>query len=132
MQLRQFRFHLLVTQTQWGTSAPIDSVKFVFLRAVDDGEQIAANAVGDWLHQTERRVRRDRRIHGAAASFQNVEAYLRSCRHARANHSMSRQHFRPRGEILSRDSINLGVQGKNEDSAQEDHRDLSPHQPNLD
>ena len=93
MQLCQLRFHLIVTQTQWRTSAPVDSIKFVFLRAVNDCEQIAANAVGDWFHQTERCVRGDRRIHSAAATLQNVEADLRGSRHASANHSMSRQDF---------------------------------------
>jgi hypothetical protein len=45
---------------------------------------------------------------------------------------MSRQHLRPSREILSRYAIDLGVQGKSEDDAQENYRKFLPHQPNLD
>ena len=50
MQFRQLGLHLIITQTGRRTSAPIDSVKFVFLRAVNDCEKIAANSIRDWFH----------------------------------------------------------------------------------
>ena len=71
-------------------------------------------AVRDWFHQTERSIRRNRSVNRAAAAFQNVDADLRGQRHARANHAMSRQHFRARGEILSGDPIDLSVELKGE------------------
>src|SRR6059058_3613417 len=47
MQFCQLGFHLIITQTERRTSAPVDSIELVFLGAVNDCEQIAANAVGD-------------------------------------------------------------------------------------
>ncbi len=109
MQFGELGFHLLVAQPKRRTSTAVDPVKLVFFRAVNDGEQIAADPVRDRFHQTERGVCGDRRVHRAAAPLQNIDADLRRRRHARANHSMSRQHFRPRCEILSGDAIDLGV-----------------------
>jgi hypothetical protein len=45
---------------------------------------------------------------------------------------MPRQHLRSSCEILSRYAIDLGVQAKSEDHAQENYRKFLPHQPNLD
>ncbi len=88
MQLRQFGFHRVVTQAERRTAAAVDPVKFVFFRAVNDREQIAADSVRDRLHQSERGVRRDRGVHCAAAAFQNFDPDLRRGRHAGANHSV--------------------------------------------
>ena len=112
IQFRQLGLHLVVAQTERRTSAAIDSIKFVFLRAVNDREKIAADAVRDRLHQTERGVCRDRRVDRAATAFQNIDANLRGRGHACADHSVSRQNFRSRGEILSSDAIDLGVKPK--------------------
>src|SRR5262249_2807855 len=69
MQFCQLSLHLLITQTEWRTSAAIDSVEFVFLRAVNERKQTPANSIGDRLHQTERRVRSNRRVYSAATVF---------------------------------------------------------------
>ena len=50
MQFRELGFHLIVTQAERRTSAAIDPIKFVLFRAINDSEQIAADAVGDWFH----------------------------------------------------------------------------------
>ena len=114
LQFREFGFHLLVAQTERRTAASVDSVKFVFLRAVNDGEEIAADAVRNRFGQAERGVRGDRSIHRAPAAFQNLEADLRGERHARANHAVSGQHFRAGGEILSGNPVDLSVERKRE------------------
>src|SRR5207247_158240 len=82
--------------------------------AVNDGEEVAADAVRNRFGQAERGVRRDRSVDRAAAAFQNVETDLRGQRHARANHAVSCQHFRAGGEILSSNPIDLGVEWKGE------------------
>ena len=114
LQLRELGFHLLVAQAEGRTAAAVDSVKFVFLRAVNDGKEVAADAVRDRFGQTERSVRRNRSVNRAATAFQNVDADLRGQRHARANHAMPRHHFRARGKILSGDPIDLSVELKGE------------------
>src|SRR5262249_41329673 len=38
MQLHQFGFHLIVSQAKRGTAAPVDAVKRIFFRAINDGE----------------------------------------------------------------------------------------------
>ena len=101
-------FHLVIAQADRRTSAAINSVKFVFLRVVNDGEKITADSIRDRLHQTKRRIRCDRRIDCAAATFQNLNTDLCRRWHARANHSVSAEHFRPRCEIFSGDPIDLG------------------------
>src|SRR5207253_7335854 len=80
---------------------------FVFFGTINDREKIAADSIGDWLHQPKCRVRGDGGVDRAAAAFQNVEADLRSGRYARANHCVPRENFRSRREILPRDSIDL-------------------------
>src|SRR4051812_49212440 len=57
--------------------AGVHSVQAVFFRDVDDREEIAADPVGGRLHQALRRVRGDRRVHGAAASLQDLHRRLR-------------------------------------------------------
>ena len=112
MQFGELGLHLVVAQAERRTAAAVDSVELVLLRAVNDGEEIATDAVRNRLHQTERRVGRDRGIDRAAAAFQNVEPDLRGQRHAGANHAVPRQHFRAGGESLPGDPIDLGVERK--------------------
>ena len=112
MQFCQLGLHLIVTQAQRRTAAPVYAVKFVFLRAINDCEKVAADSVGNRFHQPKGRIRGDRRIHGAAAAFQNLDADLRRSRHAGANHSMPRQNFRSRSEIFSCNAIDLRVEPK--------------------
>src|ERR1051326_5843026 len=112
MQFRQFGFHLIVTQAEWRTAAAVDAVEFVFLRAINNCEKVAANSVRDWFHQTKRRVCRDRRVHGAAAAFQNFDAELRRRGNAGANYSVPCQNFRSSGKILSGNPIDLRVEWK--------------------
>ena len=102
-------FHLLVAQTERRTAAGVEPVEFVFLRAVNDREKIAADAVRNRLHQTEGGVRGDRGIDRAAAALQNIETDLRGRGNARANHSVTGQHFGARGEGAPGDAIDLGV-----------------------
>src|SRR5436190_7105595 len=109
MQFRELGFHLIVTQAERRTSAAIDPIKFVLFRAINDSEEVAADAVGDWFHQSKSSVRANRRIHGAPTAFQNIEPDLRGRRHTRANHSMPLQNLRSRREILSRDTIDLSA-----------------------
>src|SRR5205814_2280401 len=108
MQLVELGFHLLVAQAERRTAATVQSVELVFFRAVNDGEQIAADAVRDWFHQAKRRVRRDGGIDRVAAALQNIEPNLRRQRHARADHAMPRENFRASRECLARDAIDLG------------------------
>src|SRR5207302_4256892 len=105
IQLVELGFHLLVTQTERRSPAAVDSVKFVFFCAVNDCEQIAAHAVRDRLHQTERRVRGDRSVHCAATAFQNIKPDLRRRRYAGANHSVPCENFGSRRATFSRDPI---------------------------
>ena len=50
VQLVELGIHLLVGQAERRTAATVQAVEFIFLRAVDDREQIAAHAVRDGLH----------------------------------------------------------------------------------
>src|SRR5262249_49121435 len=88
VKLDQLGFHLVVAEAEWRTPAAVDPVKFVFLRAVNDGEKIAADSVRDRLHQTQRCIRGDGSVDSAAAALQNINPNLRRRRHAGANHSV--------------------------------------------
>ena len=109
MQLRELALHLLVAQPERRTAAAVEAVKFVVLRAVNDREKIAADAVRNRFHQAERRVGRDRGIDRAAAAFQNIEPNLRRRRHARANHPVPRQDFRTRRQGFAGDAVDLAM-----------------------
>src|SRR5205807_7630072 len=108
MQLVELRFHLFIAQTERRAAAAIDAIKFVFLRAINDGKKVAADSVRNRFHQAKRGVGRDRGIDRVTAALQDVEPDLRGCRHARANHSVPSQDFRARGERFSGDAIDLG------------------------
>ena len=110
IQLRQLRFHLLVAQAERRAAAAVQAVELVLLRAVDDREEIAADAVRDRLHQSERGVGRDRGVDRAAAALQNVESDLRRERHAGADHAVARDDFGTRGKRFAGDAIDLGRQ----------------------
>src|SRR6266403_6126465 len=107
MQLVELRFHLFIAQTERRAAAAIDAVKFVFFRAINDGKKVAADSVRNWFHQAKGGVGRDRSIDRVTAALQDVEPDLRSCRHARANHSVPGQDFRARGKGFSGDAIDL-------------------------
>ncbi len=86
----------------------VEAVELVFLRDVHDGEQVAADAVGDGFHQAEGGVGGDGGVDGVAAALEHVEARLAGRRDARADHPVPPEHRRTRGEGLAHDAVHLG------------------------
>lgn len=84
-------------------------MKFFRFRIVHDGEKIAAGTAVDGLHQAERNVGGDGRIHRGAAGLEYVQANLRGERMTGANHPVLRDDLRARRECASGDPIDLRV-----------------------
>ncbi len=111
IELRQFRFHLLVAEAERRATAAVQAVKLFRFRVVNDRENVAADTVAGRFHQPERGVRGDGGIDRAAAGFENIEPDLRGERHARADHAVLREHFGTGGERLAGDAIRLSEGG---------------------
>jgi hypothetical protein len=89
-------------------------MKMLRLGIPDDGEEIAAHAAGDRLHQPQRRIGGNRRIDRRAAFLQNIDRDLGGERLHRGRHAMLGDHRRARRErradiavaIPSREALN--------------------------
>ena len=97
IQLLEFRAQLLERERLRGTAAAIEAVELLRLRVPDDGEQVAAHAVADGLHEPERRVGGDRRVHRRAAALQDIERHLAHERMAGRRHAVRGDDFGARG-----------------------------------
>src|SRR3954467_14167248 len=73
IQLLQLGLHLFKTEPERRTAAAVQAIELVFLRAVNDREEVAADPIRDRFHEAESSVRRDRRVDCGAAAFENVE-----------------------------------------------------------
>ncbi len=95
----------------------VEAVEFVLLGDVDDGEQVAADAVGDGFHQAERRVGGDGGVDRVAAALEHVEPDLTGRGHARADHPVRPERLRARGEGLAHDAVDLRERGGGQQTA---------------
>ena len=70
----------------------VDAVQFARRGIVDDGEQVAADAVPGRLHQAQRGIGGNRRVHRIAAILEHVERDLRRERMRGRGHAMLRDY----------------------------------------
>ena len=71
-------------------SARVYPIQLVRLRVINNGEQIAADAVHHRLDHSHHRVRRNRRVHGIPATFENAHTCLGCQRRLRRNNPIPR------------------------------------------
>jgi hypothetical protein len=104
--LLQLGQQLVVRQPQRRSSACIQRVHPTRLLMPDQREQVPADAVSGRLHQSHRRVCRNRRIDGVAALPQDIQPHLRGQRLAGGHHAVGGNHLRP-GHIVFVWTVNL-------------------------
>ena len=101
VQLLELRAQLLERQRLRRAAAAIEAVELLRLRVPDDGEQVAAHAVADGLHEPERGIGGDRRVHRRAAALEDVERHLAHERMAGGRHAVRGDDFGARGHQRS-------------------------------
>src|ERR1700681_1694316 len=89
------------------------------------------DSIEDWFIQTHRPFAAIAATHRAPAAFQNIESDLRRRRYACANHSMTGEHFGPRGEIFAGDAIHLSMRELRGSKRQGDHQKAHPRTYNF-
>ena len=108
-QLLQLGAHPVVAQPQRRTARRVKTEEFLFLRAPDNREQVAANPVAGRLHQSEGRIGRDGRIDGISPGLEHIETDLCSEGLAGGNHAILSYDLGTGGEGATGDAINLSV-----------------------
>ncbi|MNV42462.1 hypothetical protein D3C71_1341360 [compost metagenome] len=75
------------------------------LRVPHDGKQVTADAIAGGLHQAQRGVGRDRRVHRRAAALHHVQRDLGGQWLGGGGHRMRGDHLRAGGEGMAGDAI---------------------------
>ena len=76
VRFAKFFLELVKRLPFWAPAGRVETIKVVGRGIVNDGKQIAANAVASWLHEAERSIGCNRRVHCASSIFQYVERNL--------------------------------------------------------
>lgn len=87
------------------TTGAVVTVKLAGLGIPDDGEQIPTHPIAGRLHQAQRRIGGDRRVHRRTAVFHHIQRDLGGQRLRGRRHRMRGDHFGAGGEGLSGDTV---------------------------
>ncbi len=97
--------HHVAGQARRGAAGGVEADQLAGRGVPDDGEEVTAGSAGDGLHERQRRVDGDGRIHGVATSFEDVDADLDRQGLRRRHHTVARVHHRPGGVHAPHGSI---------------------------